>query len=245
LAEPRILDLNPEMRLAVMQPYFLPYIGYFQLMAAVDKFVVLDDVNYIVRGWVNRNRIATGHGTRWMTLPVAGASQNRLIDELDIAPDTGWKQGLLAVVGSAYRPAPFAETAIPQFAAWIAAAEGNLSAFLTRILLDVKNLLAIDAQVVPSSSVYPKNGLTGADRILEICRRENATTYINLPGGRSLYDREAFAAAGVELKFIDLAIPPGSVRHGGDEGPVLSILDLLMHNDAAALADAARQYVLA
>jgi hypothetical protein len=232
------------MKLAIMQPYFLPYIGYFQLMAAVDKFVVLDDVNYIVRGWVNRNRIATEQGARWLTLPVANASQNRLIRELDIAPDTGWKQSLTGLVGQSYRGASQAATVVPQFTRWVEGAHGNLSAFVTGVLREVKDMLGIGAEVVASSSIYPKNGMAGASRIVDICRRENATTYINPTGGRELYDPAQFAAAGVELKFIELALQPGQLRHGGDEGPVLSILDLLMHNEIGALRRAARDYVL-
>ena len=232
------------MKLAIMQPYFLPYIGYFQLMAAVDKFVVLDDVNYIVRGWVNRNRIATQQGTRWVTIPVENASQNRPISELNIAADSGWKRSISNVVCQAYRDASQAEVVVPQFARWIEGAHGNLSIFLGSLLCQVRDMLGIATEVVASSSVYPKNGLRGASRIVDICRRENATTYINLTGGRELYDREQFAAAGVELRFIELALQPAQLIHGGDEGPLLSILDLLMHNEIGALQRAAKHYVL-
>ena len=83
------------MRIAVMQPYFLPYIGYWQLIRAVDTFVILDDVNYINRGWINRNRISIRGEPCWMTLPLVGASQNKLISEINLLPDDGWKSRLV------------------------------------------------------------------------------------------------------------------------------------------------------
>ena len=103
------------MRLAIMQPYFLPYIGYFQLMAAVDKFVLLDDVNFINRGWINRNRIAVNDEPYWITIPLAKASQNRLINELEIIDDPSWKRKVVRTVELNYKRAPFLDTALPLF----------------------------------------------------------------------------------------------------------------------------------
>ena len=93
------------MRLAIMQPYFLPYIGYFQLMAAVDRFVILDDVNYIKGGWINRNRLPARNGTMWLTLPLVGASPNRIIREIEILPDNGWKRAMERTVALTYAEA--------------------------------------------------------------------------------------------------------------------------------------------
>lgn len=228
------------MKLAVMQPYFLPYIGYFQLMASVDSFVALDDVNYINRGWINRNQIATPNGLQWLTIPLVGASQNRLINELDIAPDTGWKKTMVKSVQMAYARAEQAPRTVPWFESVVAAATGNLSSFLAFTLTEVRRELGIAATIIPTSSIYPKDGLRGQDRILDICRRAGATTYVNASGGRELYDAPSFAAHNIELQFMQTHVD-AELRHGGAEGTSPSILDLMMHNSTDVLRRATTQ----
>jgi hypothetical protein len=226
------------MRLAVMQPYFLPYIGYFQLMSAADKFVLLDDVNYINRGWINRNRIAVNEEPYWLTLPLAGASQNRLINEIEIVDDPMWKKKATRTVELSYRSADFANQVLPLFSDILKEARGLLSIFLFGQLRRVADHIGMDVEIVPTSTIYPKEDRTGQDRILDICRREGATSYVNLPGGRSLYDPQMFAEAGVELLFVAPNLDTLALRHGGREGPSLSILDLLMHNSAEKIREA-------
>lgn len=226
------------MRLAVMQPYFLPYIGYFQLISAVDKLVLLDDVNFINGGWVNRNRIAINGEPRWLTLPLARASQNRLINEIEIVDDPGWRRKTIRSVELSYRSAPFAPHVLPFFSDMLKDARGSLSAFLFRQLRRVADYIGIDARIEPSSTIYPKNGRSGQERILDICAREKATVYVNLPGGRNLYDADLFASAGIELLFLEPNLQSLALRHSGHEGPSLSILDLLMFNSAATIREA-------
>jgi len=226
------------LKIAIMQPYFLPYLGYFQLLAAVDRFIVLDDVNYINRGWINRNRIPSSIGTQWLTIPLLKASQNRLIREIDILPDNGWKMRMSRIVTTAYAQAPETADVLPLFLRWLTEASGNLSTFLYRSLTDVVRFVGLKTELVPTSAVYPKSGLKGTDRILDICLREGATTYVNLPGGRDLYDGTEFSKAGVELQFLQPQLELPNVKYGGSEGPVLSILDLMMLNSRDTLRDA-------
>jgi len=228
------------MRLAIMQPYFLPYIGYFQLMSAVDKFVLLDDVNFINRGWINRNRIAVNGEPHWVTLPLAKASQNRFINEIHVANDPSWKRKTLRTVELSYCGAPYANEVLPLFSDILSGAEGLLSVFLFRQLQRMANYIGIDVEIVATSAVYPREGRSGQERILDICRREGATSYANLPGGRDLYDPASFAAAGIELLFLDPNWAALSLQYGGQEGPRLSILDLLMLNSAAAVQGATK-----
>jgi hypothetical protein len=232
------------MRLAIMQPYFLPYVGYFQLMAAVDKFVLLDDVNFINRGWINRNRIVVNGKPYWLTLPLAKASQNRLINEIDIVDDPVWKRKMLRTVELTYQSAPFAHRVLPMFGELLEDAKGGLSTFLTHHLRRVAHYIGIDVSIEPTSRIYPKEGRTGQDRILDICAREKAMSYVNLPGGRDLYDPQAFAMAGIKLLFIEPNLDALVLQHGGQEGPSLSILDLLMHNSAETIGDAVRNVSL-
>jgi hypothetical protein len=228
------------MRLAIMQPYFVPYIGYFQLMAAADKFVLLDDVNFINRGWINRNRIAIGGAPAWITLPLVKASQNRLINEIQISDDPSWKKKMARTVEVNYAQAPFAKEILPLFFGMLEDAHGSLSSFLFKHLRQLAEYFGIATAIEPTSAIYLKEDRTGQDRILDICRREGATTYINLPGGRTLYDTQLFASAGIDLLFIEPNLKAMSLRHGGDE-PTLSILDLMMWNAVSALKDAINQ----
>ena len=226
------------MRLAIMQPYFLPYIGYFQLMSAVDKFVLLDDVNFINRGWINRNRIAVNGEPHWVTLPLAKASQNRLISEIELVDDPSWKRKTLRTVELSYHRAPHSGEVFSLFSDILNEARGSLSVFLFRQLQRMADHLGIKVQITPTSAVYPREGRSGQDRIMDICRREGATSYANLPGGRDLYDPASFAAAGIELLFLDPNFQALNLRHSGQEGPILSILDLVMLNSAATVRDA-------
>lgn len=231
-------------RLAIMQPYLFPYLGYWQLLAAVDKLVLLDDVNYINRGWINRNRVAVNGMPSWLTLPLQGASQNRLICDIDIAADDGWREKMRRTVGITYARAPQAEAALALFECWLAGAQGNLSAALYRAIGEVARYLGLEPEIVPSSRIYPKQGLKGEARILDICRREQAAVYVNLPGGRELYDTVAFAREGIALSFLQPDLHVGQLRSGAADGTVLSILDSMMYNPKEALSAAVGRFEL-
>lgn len=231
-------------KLAIMQPYFFPYLGYWQLLASVDKFILLDDVNYINRGWINRNRIALNGSPSWLTLPLQGASQNRLICDIDIVADDGWKERMRRTLATAYAKAPQASMAQTLFETWLAQADGNLSAALHRSIMQIVDALGIQTTIVPSSRIYPKGELKGADRILDICLREEACVYVNPPGGKELYDAAMFRAAGVELQFLQPDLHRDELRSGASDGSVLSILDSMMHNSAEELAGAVNRFEL-
>lgn len=228
-------------KLAIMQPYFFPYLGYWQLLAAVDTFVVLDDVNFINRGWINRNRIAVNGEPAWLTVPLQGASQNRLISDIAIAADDGWKRTMLRTLAHAYAKAPESGTVLAQFEQWLTHATGDLSSALNLGLNQMAATLDIATNIVPSSRIYPKQGLKGQDRILDICKREEAAIYVNPPGGRELYDEESFRQAGIELMFLQPELHKEHLRTGAKDGTVLSILDSMMHNPAAVLTDAVKR----
>lgn len=231
-------------KLAIMQPYLFPYMGYWQLLAAVDKFILLDDVNYINRGWINRNRIAVGGRPTWLTVPLQNASQNRLICDINIVPDNRWKETMLRMVSTAYAKAPESANVLALFNHWLQGASGNLSAALYESIKQVAATLGIGTTIVPSSRIYPKNGLKGQDRILDICLREGASIYVNPPGGQEIYDAQVFQRADIELLFLQPDLHVGQLRTGANDGTVLSILDLMMHNPPNTLAAAIKQYDL-
>lgn len=212
-----------------MQPYLLPYIGYFQLMAAVDRFVLFDDVNYIQRGWINRNRILLGGQPYMFTLPLRRASQNRLISEIERVDDPAWGERLLRTLHQAYARAPQYGAVAPLLESVLNHSALPLHDYLRHSLQAVHRYLGLRCELVPSSSVYGNAALKGQARILDICRQEGAVTYVNAMGGTALYETAVFAAQGVRLSFLK-SRETRYEQWGGVHLPWLSIVDVLMFN---------------
>jgi hypothetical protein len=218
-------------RLAIMQPYFLPYIGYFQLMSAVDKFVILDDANFINRGWINRNRLLLNGVAHTFTIPLRGASQNRRIFEIELDDRQSWRDKLLHTVRHAYCKAPCYARVRPLMERVIGYPSNQLDAFLLNSLREVAQYLPLDVDIVSSARVYGNAHLKGEQRILDICRQEGADVYVNPIGGIDLYDRGRFSEHQISLQFLrsrPLVYAQGNSSHV----PWLSMLDVLMYNDA-------------
>jgi len=222
------------MKLAIMQPYFMPYVGYIQLLNHVDKFVIYDDVNYINKGWINRNRFLLNGNPHLFTIPLIKASQNKLINEIDINNSMVWQTKLLKTVELAYKKAPFYEQGINFFEHTISDKTVNISNFIYNNLEALKDLLSINTEIVKSSSLYNNKNLSGPARILDICQQEGASTYINPIGGIELYDKSSFESSGVKLKFLESEFIEYK-QFKGDFQPWLSILDVLMFNDVESI----------
>jgi WbqC-like protein family len=186
--------------IAIMQPYFLPYAGYFRLFSASDLFVIYDCVQFPRRGWVHRNRLPDHSETeRWLTLPLSKAPQGVLIRDLRFAPNAA------EILSERLRP--FSLTASePASAAPILAAlrdvRGYPVEYIMRLLQHIVEYLGVPWSVMRSSSLDIPDSFRGQDRILEIARRLGARRYVNAPGGRALYDSAAFAKSGIELSFL-------------------------------------------
>lgn len=221
------------MKLAIMQPYFVPYIGYFQLMAAVDRFVLFDDVSFINRGWINRNRILAGGREQLMTIPLRGASQNRLINQIALGDDVSWRGKLLKTIEQSYRKAPFYAETMPLVKDILSCPETMLAPWLRFSLTALHAWLELPCQIVASSAQYENKDDKGAQRILDICRQEQASVYVNAPGGKALYAPADFAALGVQLRFLKPRLEEYDQR-AATFTPGLSIIDVLMHQGRAA-----------
>jgi hypothetical protein len=220
--------------IAIMQPYFLPYIGYFQLLAAVDKFIVLDDVNYINRGWVNRNRLLLNGATHTFTVPLRGASQNRLICDIELVSEQNWRDKLMRTFQQAYGQAPCYATISALLERLVNYTSARLDEFLLNSLREIVHYLSLEVKIVSTSRVYNNAYLKGQERILDICRQERADIYINPIGGVDLYDRARFLEEDIKLYF--LRSRPVSYSQGkGEHVPWLSILDVLMFNEPPAV----------
>lgn len=218
------------MKLGIMQPYFLPYIGYWQLLNAVDQYVIYDDVNFINRGWINRNRILQNGAPAYINVPMIGASQTKKINEISVNRDDRMIKKTLRTVEQNYRKAPQFNEVMPLLEEIFATEEDNLARFLARSIRIVCRYLDIKTTLLISSELEKNNELKGQDKILDICRRLGATQYINAIGGQTLYERAKFEQIGIDLKFLQTK---NLVYQQWNSNfiPCLSILDVMMFNE--------------
>lgn len=209
---------------AIMQPYFFPYIGYVQLMRAVDVFVLYDDAQYMKGGWINRNRIAVDGRPGWLTLPVRRDSIALPINRRDYGlgePVETVKRQLAA----AYRRAPAYREASRTIDALLDCLDANVAGYNANLLQGVARDLGIGCAIVASSSLGGDGGLRGEDRVIDLCRRVGATRYVNAIGGTGLYDADRFARDGLALAFLRTRAPPEELKDGPAQ---LSIVHWLM-----------------
>jgi hypothetical protein len=226
------------MKLAIMQPYLFPYIGYFQLVKAVDRFIVYDDVAFIKQGWINRNYIAAGDGVLLFSVPLANVSSHTLIRDtrIDRSSYARWRKKFLQTLMHSYGRAPFFETVYPSVERIFAADPLLLKDLLLHGLRYVVEYLDLQTVLAESAEGYGNGHLKGVERVLDICRQEGASDYYNLTGGKHLYDRNTFARSSIRLHFIE---PNGSIQYmqGKRQAfiPRLSMLDVLMYNSPDAI----------
>lgn len=215
------------MKLAVMQPYFFPYLGYWQLIHAVDKFVIYDDVNYIKGGWINRNRILVNGNPVYITVPLHRASPYKRICDIAIQFSPVWRDKLVKMVKITYGKAGYFDEVFPIIEILVRTELMKLSNYLSHQIQTLAAYMGIRTQIVMTSQIYGNDHLSGQARLLDICRREGASIYINPRGGQSLYDPEAFRNAGIDLQFLVMRPIPYKQR-ATRFVPYLSIIDVLM-----------------
>lgn len=219
------------MKLAIMQPYLFPYIGYWQLLNGVDCFVVFDDVNYINRGWINRNRILVDGEPRYFNVQMRGASQNQRINEVALTNDLEAAEKQLRTIAQAYGRAPEFSRCFPLVQECMRYEGRNLADFVTHSIRRVMDYLDIGTKLVLSSELDKDDALRGQDKILDICTRLGAAEYWNPIGGTALYEQERFLERGIRLRFLRADDTIRYRQFGGEEFvPNLSILDVLMFN---------------
>lgn len=232
------------MKTGIMQPYFFPYLGYWQLMNAVDTYVILDDVAYIKRGWINRNFIKLNGAAHRFGIQISRVSQNSRINELSLFDDGCWRENLLKTLRIAYHRAPHYAAVSALFERTLNCGQDRLSEFLGFGIREVAAYLHLDARIVVASEMDKQNPLKGQDRILDLCSRLKTDTYINAIGGRELYERERFHQQGMELCFLKMDEGITYPQGEGDFIPSLSILDVMMYNDPEEIARMLNRYTL-
>jgi hypothetical protein len=229
------------MKVAIMQPYFFPYIGYFQLMSHAELWVVFDQVQFVNKGWINRNRILHNqHEKEWqyITLPIAQRHRQSKICDLHIANHQKWRENILGKLTIYRRQAPHYQATINFITECFASEADNLSDFLIHLLARTVDYLEIETPFVLQSELNLDKDLINhpGDWALMIAKALNADEYINLPGGFRLFDEDKFLNNGIKLNFIQPNLTKyqqfGHHFVGG-----LSIIDLLMWNSLSEIRD--------
>ena len=217
------------MRLAIMQPYLFPYVGYYQLVAATDQFVFFDDVHFMKKGWIHRNAILI-QGQRYrFTVPLLKASQNKLIRETQLHPVEypRWCEKFLKTLHQGYRSAPFFEEAYTLVSGILLAKNESMATLAANSVTEVAAYLQITTDFAYSSALnYERDG-DGQAKIIAICQLQNTHEYINAIGGQELYDPALFAEHQVELRFLQ-SQEISYQQPTSPFVPYLSIIDMLM-----------------
>ena len=223
-----------------MQPYFMPYIGYWQLIKAADIFVYYDDVTFIKQGWINRNRILSNGLEQMFTIYVNGASSFTTIKEVLVG---GNRKRVLKTISQAYAKAPFFQERLPLLNKIFLSAEGNLCNYIEQSNAHILEILRIQSTMIRSSQFDFDSTGKGQERVIRICKELGATTYINSFGGRDLYSKNDFADAGISLQFLQPTLMPYE-QNGAHFVGGLSILDVLMFNNTTSVINMLEQYQL-
>lgn len=219
------------MILAINQPYFLPYIGYFQLIALADEFIVYDNIKYTKKGWINRNRFLRDGEAVTFTLPLKAGADHMDIDQRALASDYSPTR-ILNQLRSAYGRAPCFDSAMPVIEDVLSFSDRNLFRFVLNSLVRVCRYLDIQTPITVSSTIDIDHGLKSERKVLALCEARGADRYVNAIGGTELYSREDFAMRNIELRFLK-ALPAPYPQFGDGFVPWLSIVDVMMFNPVA------------
>ncbi len=215
-------------KVAVMQPYFFPYLGYFQLISAVDVFVIYDNLQYTKKGWINRNRILVNGKDSYVSIELESSSSLSEIKEKRIA-DSFSREKLIRRIYGAYKKALYFNYAIKLIEEIIYFETDNLFDYVKNSIFKLSDWFNLTPEFVISSNLKINDNHHGQERLIDICTQLNAKQYINLPGGRALYDPIQFDENNLKLSFLQ----PEKIRYAQFEEYFvenLSILDVIMFN---------------
>lgn len=226
-----------------MQPYFLPYIGYWQLMNAVDQYVIYDDVNFIKSGWINRNRLLLNGEPKFFNVQMVGASCNKHINEINLLENKNVKDKTLRMFEAAYKKSPQYLDVMPVIEKIFSCKEDNLAKFLINSIYEIAGFLDINTIFHVSSNIEKNNELRGQEKVIAICKELKASEYYNAIGGQKLYDRNEFMKQGINLKFLSTNEITYK-QYGKEFVSGLSIVDVLMFNDKKTVKGMLKDFTL-
>lgn len=226
------------MTLAANQPYFFPYLPYWQLIACADMFLIADDYAYMRKSWINRNRILVNGEPRFFRIRIRDASSFRMIGDTEILPPD---RDLLKTLDMAYHKAPHFDEGFAVARAVLEYPDQNLVDFLEHSYRVICDYLGIDTPLMRTSALPGNNLYKKEFRIYDFCHRLGADTYVNAVGGQHLYHFDDFVREGLRLRFLRSCCEPYP-QFGDSFTPGLSILDAMMFNSREQLQRLLGQY---
>lgn len=228
------------MKIGIMQPYIFPYIGYFQLINAVDKYVIYDDVNYIKNGWVAHNCIIVNNTKHMFSIQMHQASVNKLFNQVEIKDNF---KKLIKTLQMNYKHALHKQDTLALLEDICSYRNKHIHMFVMNSIIKIFQYLGIEKEIILSSNVKKDISLKGEMKVIEICKNLNGTEYYNAIGGRELYSKETFRANNLNLLFIESNIEPYNQNLKNNEFiPNLSIIDVLMNNSKEKIKELLNQY---
>ena len=231
------------MKLGIMQPYFFPYIGYFQLINAVDKYVLYDDVNFIKGGWINRNRILVNGEDKYINEPMLGASPNKLINEVNVNTNEALVNKNIRMLENAYRKAPYFNEIYALISDILHYDCNNIAEFNYNAISKVCKYLGINTEIIISSHINKDNSLRAEEKVIAICKALHADEYINTSSGMELYSFDNFMNNNIKLYFLK----SGNIKYkqfNNEFIPNLSIIDVMMFNSKDEISVFLNDYIL-
>ena len=229
------------MKLAIMQPYFLPYLGYWQLMNYVDKYVLYDNIEYTKKGWINRNRYLNNGEASYFTIPLKKDSDYLDIVDRQIA-DSFQKEKIWNQLCAAYKKAPYWKNVQQILDEIFSCDDKNLFNFIFSSILVIRKWLDIKSELIISSQLPIDHSLRGAEKVKSICKILDVQTYINPIGGISLYNSENFQESGIELQFIRMKEGLKYSQYGTDYIQALSIIDVFAFNSVDEIKELLNEF---
>lgn len=233
------------MKIAIMQPYLFPYFGYYQLISAVDKFIIYDDVNFIKQGWINRNNILVNGKPYLFTVPLRKQSSFNKINDTIVNEKVYflWANKFLKTVEQNYSKAPFYNEVLSLLKNILQMEDEYISSIALKSLKLVSAYIGINTVFEDSTVIYGNQYLSSQERVLDICIKENANYYVNPIGGVDLYSKKDFVDNGIVLNFIKSK--KIEYRQFNEEFvPNLSIIDVLMFNNISSIKISLNNYEL-
>lgn len=230
------------MKAAIMQPYFFPYLGYWQLMNAVDKYVIYDDGLFRPRGWINRNRIILDNKPYYITIPVH-RSPNVRIRDMVISSDDSFKRKMVKTLMCAYGKAPYFEECFDAISKAILNKAKVLTDYNYICIEAIRNYLNITTPLILSSNIEKDLEAEAKKKIIAICNSLGADEYINAIGGMELYNKRDFCDFGIKLSFLK----SDSILYKQFNDrflPDMSIIDVIMFNNKERVKDMLYEYSL-
>jgi hypothetical protein len=225
---------NPELsgkKLAIMQPYFFPYIGYYQLAASSDYFVFYNDVNYIEGGWINRNNILSREGRTMFTVPLVKPSPNKAINEIHVQSDAAWKDKFLKSLQHVYSKAPFFDAASGLVRTVIATQAETIDVLAAESIRAVFSYLSLPLRSYQSSERAYDRSADKVTKIISLARTFDCNTLLFPSGSKSLYRDEDFTPYGYTSFAVIPQVQPYKQFSPSRFEANLSMIDVLMFNE--------------